>query len=203
MRGAPVTSRGESVFDDRNFDRRLEQEARGQQLDPERHLLVAPDACVGVEADVAVLIVSQLLQRRSHIQPARHERRWWRRVGPSPRRCWIEPVPRGDLRLRPRAGRGGAGHAATRRSRQRAASTAAAPRWRKRRSVSDRERRAWVRVTLVLQYRLPDSSEDRFTSCIVRSRNRWLREADAPRAPLFRMDAVSLDYARSEGPGSG
>ena len=72
MSGAGDDVARQSAFDDGDDDRRLEQEAGREQLDAERHLLVAPDARLGIEADVAVLVVGQLLQCRV-LEALRHE----------------------------------------------------------------------------------------------------------------------------------
>ena len=101
----------EPAFDDRYDDRRLEQEAGGQQLDAERHLLVAPDACVGLEADVAVLVVGQLLQC-CVIEALLHERTARSAASEIEHGITIEAVTRRTLGIPCRSGRRRCSHAA-------------------------------------------------------------------------------------------
>jgi len=74
-------------------------------------LLVAPDAVVGIEADVAVLIVGQLLQRRV-LEALRHERGARRAAGEIEHGITIEAVTRRTLGIRRRTRRSRCGHAA-------------------------------------------------------------------------------------------
>jgi hypothetical protein len=103
---------GDTAFDDRHLDRLLEQKTGGQQFEPERHLFIAPDRRFGLETNVPILVVAQLLQRWAAVEPALYERGGGGALRQVRDRRGREAVT-GDARRRVGHGfgRSGAGHA--------------------------------------------------------------------------------------------